>query len=180
MDETLTPIGASELRVVQRNMSPSQYLYFWNEARIKILRAQLAYKEAITSEIRDDLAKANAVYTDLEKQAGLTKAQSADGKTVNPDTSSETALMDYWEARTATVGTTIYDTTGTDDIHNYGQWQTNRSALKTYIDQKSTQSQDAMLDYQTTLNRFNNAYEIMSKLQEKLDGLVKNQLRNVS
>jgi hypothetical protein len=37
-----------------------------------------------------------------------------------------------------------------------------------------------MLDYQTTLNRYNNAFEVMSKLQEKVDGLVKSQLRNVA
>lgn len=178
---TLAPTGgASIITNSKRCLSPAQYLYFWNEARIKILRAQLAYKEAITSEIRDDLAKANAAYTDLEQQAGKTRATSADQKTVNPDTSAETLLMDLWEARTANSGSMIFDTNANDDTHNYAEWQTNRSALKTYIDQKSTQSQDAMLDYQTVLNRFNNAYEIMSKLQEKMDGLVKSQLRNVT
>jgi hypothetical protein len=36
-----------------------------------------------------------------------------------------------------------------------------------------------MLDYQTLLNRYNNAFEVMSKIQEKIDNLLKSQLRNV-
>jgi len=98
---------------------------------------------------------------------------------MNPDLSFETPTMDFFEATNAKAGTVIYDNNGNDDQSNYSEWGASRSALKTYIDRKSTQSQDAMLDYQTTLNRYNNAYEVMSKLQEKLDGLVKSQLRNV-
>lgn len=175
------PVGSTIVTFdTQRNLSPMQFLYFFNEARIKILRAQLAYKEAVVNEIRDDLIKAQAAYSDLEKQAGQARDRSEDGKTLNPNAIAETVAMDFWEARSSKAGTQLLDGGGTDDQHNFTDWQKNRSQVKNYIDQKSTQSQDAMLDYQTVLNRYNGAYEVMSKLQEKLDGLVKSQLRNVA
>jgi hypothetical protein len=165
---------------LSRQMSPMWFLYYWNEARVKVLRGQLNYKEAVTAEIRDDLAKANKAYSDLERQAGRTRSQSADGKTMNPDLSYETATMDFFEATNTKAGATLFDNGGSDDLQNFSTWGSSRSSLKTYIDAKSTHSQDAMLDYQTTLNRYNNAFEVMSKLQEKIDGLVKSQLRNVA
>jgi hypothetical protein len=181
VNAALVPTGAAvQIRQNQRNLSLPWFLYFWNEARVRILRSQLAMKEAVTSEIRDDLAKANAVLGDLEAQAGKTRSQSADGKTVNPDSSIETQRMDIWEAMTAKPGQGgIFDQNGNDDRHVFSEWQSNRSFLKSYIDLKSTQSQDAMLDYQTTLNRYNNAFEVMSKIQEKIDNLLKSQLRNL-
>lgn len=181
VDKNLDPLtnGASFFQSTAKNLSPTMYLYYYMEARVRILRGQLNMKEAVTSEIRDDLAKANSAYADLETQAGKTRAQSPDGKTTNPDLSYETTNMDFFEATNARKGETIYDNTGNDDQHNYMNWGASRSALKAYIDRKSTQSQDAMLDYQTTLNRFNQAYEVMSKIQEKMDGLIKGQLRNV-
>lgn len=181
VDKDLQPLvnNAYGFEFSTNNLSPTMYLYYYMEARIRVLRGQLNMKEAVTSEIRDDLAKANSAYADLETQAGRTRAQSADGKTVNPDLSYETTNMDFFEATNAKKGETIFDNTGNDDLHNYANWGASRSALKSYIDRKSTQSQDAMLDYQTTLNRFNQAYEVMSKIQEKMDGLIKGQLRNV-
>ena len=181
VNEALVPTGAAvQIRQNQRNLSLPWFLYFWNEARVRILRSQLAMKEAVTSEIRDDLAKANAVLGDLEAQAGKTRSQSPDGKTTNPDASPETQRMDIWEAMTTKPGQLgIFDQSWNDDIHDFSQWQSNRSFLKSYIDLKSTQSQDAMLDYQTTLNRYNNAFEVMSKIQEKIDNLLKSQLRNL-
>jgi hypothetical protein len=173
-------IGEVPQARLSRQMSPMWFLYYWNEARVKVLRGQLNYKEAVTSEIRDDLAKANTAYSDLERQAGRTRAQSADGKTMNPDLSYETATMDFFEATNTKAGATLFDNGGSDDLQNFSTWGSSRSSLKTYIDAKSTHSQDAMLDYQTTLNRYNNAFEVMSKLQEKIDGLVKSQLRNVA
>jgi hypothetical protein len=173
-------IGEVPQARLSRQMSPMWFLYYWNEARVKVLRGQLNYKEAVTSEIRDDLAKANKAYSDLERQAGRTRAQSADGKTMNPDLSYETATMDFFEATNTKAGATLFDNGGSDDLQNFSTWGSSRSSLKTYIDAKSTHSQDAMLDYQTTLNRYNNAFEVMSKLQEKVDGLVKSQLRNVA
>jgi hypothetical protein len=173
-------IGEVPQARLSRQMSPMWFLYYWNEARVKVLRGQLNYKEAVTSEIRDDLAKANTAYSDLERQAGRTRAQSADGLTMNPDLSYETATMDFFEATNTKAGATLFDNGGSDDLQNFSTWGSSRSSLKTYIDAKSTHSQDAMLDYQTTLNRYNNAFEVMSKLQEKVDGLVKSQLRNVA
>lgn len=181
VDKNLQPLvnQAYGFENATNNLSPSMYLFYFMEARIRILRGQLNMKEAVTSEIRNDLAKANSAYADLETQAARTRSQSPDGKTTNPDLSYETQNMDFFEAMNAKKGEMIYDNTGNDDLHNFGNWGASRSALKSYIDRKSTQSQDAMLDYQTTLNRFNQAYEVMSKIQEKMDGLVKGQLRNV-
>jgi hypothetical protein len=51
-------------------------------------------------------------------------------------------------------------------------------ALKSYIDRRTADAQSAALDLQQTTNRYNNAYEVMAKLQEKMDGLIKTQLRN--
>ena len=182
VDQNLQPLvnNAYGFEYNTVNLSPSMYLYYFTEARIRILRGQLNMKEAVTSEIRDDLAKANAAYADLEAQAGKTRAQSPDGKTTNPDLSFETQNMDFFEATNAKKGSMLYDNNGNDDQQNYVEWGSSRSSLKAYIDRKSTQSQDAMLDYQTTLNRFNQAYEVLSKIQEKMDGLVKSQLRNVA
>jgi|GEM_PF-1630688 len=181
VDKDLQPLvnNAFGFEYNTSNLSPTMYLYYFTEARIRILRGQLNMKEAVTSEIRDDLAKANAAYADLEAQAAKTRSQSADGKTQNPDLSSETQTMDFFEATNSKKGSLIFDNNGNDDQQNYGEWGSSRSSLKSYIDRKSTQSQDAMLDYQTTLNRFNQAYEVLSKLQEKMDGLIKSQLRNV-
>ncbi len=181
VDKNLEPLvnNAYGFEFSTNNLSPTMYLYYYMEARIRILRGQLNMKEAVTTEIRDDLAKANSAYSDLETQAGKTRAQSADGKTVNPDLSYETTNMDFFEATNTKKGETLFDNTGADDLHNYANWGASRSALKSYIDRKSTQSQDAMLDYQTTLNRFNQSYEVMSKIQEKMDGLIKGQLRNL-
>lgn len=182
VDKDLQPLvnNAFGFEYASNNLSPAMYLYYFMEARIRVLRGQLNMKEAVTSEIRDDLAKANSAYADLEAQAGKTRAQSENGKTTNPDLSFETQNMDFFEATNAKKGLTIFENNGNDDQANYTEWGSSRSSLKSYIDRKSTQSQDAMLDYQTTLNRFNQAYEVMSKIQEKMDGLVKSQLRNVS
>lgn len=179
-DENGVPVGTTIVTLnTQRNLSPVDYLYYFMEARIKILRAKLAYKEAVVNEIRSDLLQAQSAYSDLEAQAGGARDRSEDGKTLNPNTTKETVAMDFWEAQASKSGTQLlYD--AHDDGHNFTEWQTSRSQVKNYIDMKSTQSQDAMLDYQTTLNRYNSAYEVMSKLQEKMDGLVKSQLRNVS
>jgi len=181
VDKDLQPLtnGAYGFETTAKNLSPIMYLYYYMEARVRVLRGQLNMKEAVTAEIRDDLAKANSAYADLETQAGKTRAQSADGKTVNPDLSAETTKMDFFEATNTRKGDTMLDNQGNDDLNNYSNWGSSRSSLKAYIDRKSTQSQDAMLDYQTTLNRFNQAYEVMSKIQEKMDGLIKGQLRNV-
>lgn len=166
-----TPISLPAARM----MYADEYLLYWNEARTNILRAQLAYKEAVTREMQEDLRQANEALAELENLAAGVKAP---GGTVGADTVTETLKLDLWEARVGKPGEKMFNSAGDDDIHTYAQWQENRTNLKNYIDRKSAQSQQAMLDYQTVLNRYNNAYEVMSKLQEKIDNLIKTQLRN--
>jgi hypothetical protein len=160
-----------------RAMSATEYLYFWNEARIKILKGTLAYKQALVQEAQEDLRQANAALAELENVANIRNLDK-DGNYTG-DLSYESFQMHLFKARASTKGDSIFDTNGNDPIHNWGEWQTNRANLKAYVDRKSAQSQDLMLDYQQVLNRYNSSLEIMSKLQEKLDTLVKGQLRNM-
>ncbi len=179
VDSTMNLTGSSVTGQFY-HLSPMEYLYYWNEVRIRVLKGQLAYKQAVVSEIQEDLRQANAALADLEKQAGMTRAQSSDGKTVNPDSSEETQLLDLHEAMTSTTSSQLFNSAGSDDTHNYVEWEENRTRLKNYIDRRSADAQNATLDYQQVLNRFNNAYEVMAKLQEKLDNLLKGQLRNLA
>jgi hypothetical protein len=160
----------------QRNMYIDDYLYFWTEARTGILRAQLAYKEAVTREMQEDLRQANDALAELERLAA--QVNPPGGNTGHPSTNVESLALDLWEAKAGKPGDNIFNNSGNDDIQNYETWQESRTNLKNYIDRKSAQSQQAMLDYQTVLNRYNNAFEVMSKIQEKIDSLLKSQLRN--
>ncbi|MDF2377656.1 MAG: hypothetical protein P1U81_15565 [Verrucomicrobiales bacterium] len=156
------------------HLSPTEYLYYWNEVRIRGFRGQLNYQQAVVAEIQEDLRQANAALADLEKLAGQTDPQDADG---NPDKAStlETSLLDHHQAIIAHANLKLY---GPSDSHVSSSWQNNRVALKSYIDRRTADAQSASLDLQQTTNRFNNAYEVMAKLQEKMDGLIKTQLRN--
>lgn len=160
-----------------RGMTPTEYLYFWNEARIKILKAQLAYKQALVQEVQEDLRQANAALAELENVANIRNLDK-DGNYTN-ETSKETIIMHLFNARASNKGESLFNTNANDYTHNWGEWQTNRANLKAYVDRKSTQSQDMMLDYQQVLNRYNSSLEILSKLQEKMDGLIKSQIRNL-
>ncbi|WP_414663695.1 hypothetical protein [Horticoccus sp. 23ND18S-11] len=160
------------------SLSSLEYLLFYNEARIRVLRGQLVYKEAIVREIQDDLKKANDALADLEFQSGVFQAQNPDGSQTY-QFSSETRLMNLFNATNSRAGTPIFGIGGNDSYHSAVDWQQNRTALKNYIDRRSAEAQQATLDYQNVLNRFNNAYEVMAKLQEKLDTLLKAQLRNL-
>lgn len=156
------------------HLSPTEYLYYWNEVRIRGFRGQLNYQQAVVAEIQEDLRQANAALADLEKLAGQTDPQDSDG---NPDKVStlETSLIDHHQAIIAHANREMY---GPKDSHVYSSWQKNRVSLKSYIDRRTADAQSASLDLQQTTNRFNNAYEVMAKLQEKMDGLIKTQLRN--
>ncbi|MFO1450192.1 MAG: hypothetical protein U1F61_18680 [Opitutaceae bacterium] len=159
-------------------LSALEYLLYWNEARIKILRAKLAYQEAVVREIQEDLKQANDVLAKLETQSGKIQATDKDGVPTG-QTSSETLEMNMFSAMASTSGNSIFDTTGQDALHTATEWQGNRTNLKNYIDRRSAEAQQATLDYQNVLNRFNNAFEVMAKLQEKFDTLLKAQLRNL-
>ena len=184
VDEEMNPIQQSGATVVVTDqiyhLNAMEYLYYWNEARIRILKGQLAFQQAVINEIQEDLRQANEALAALETQAAKTRAQSSDGKTINPDTSLETRYLDLHEALISKTGDPTYnfDRAGGDDRHNFSQWEANRTRLKNFIDRRSADAQDATLDYQTILNRFNNSYEVMAKVQEKLDSLIKAQLRN--
>jgi hypothetical protein len=159
-------------------LSPTEYLLYWNEARIKILRAKLAYNEAVVREIQEDLRNANKALAQLEVQAGRIQATNSDGSPTN-QLSVETLDMSLFSATAGTPSQRIFDATGGDSLHSATEWQKNRTNLKNYIDRRSAEAQQATLDYQNMLNRYNNAFEVMAKLQEKLDALLKAQLRNV-
>lgn len=161
------------------NLNPLEFLLYFNEARIKILRAKLAYNEAVVREIQDDLKQANETLADLEIQDGVLPTQNSDG-TASTTLSTETTKMNLFDAMASTAGQPLFLAGGSDSLHAHNEWQTNRTNLKNYIDRRSAEAQQATLDYQNTLNRFNNAYETMSKLQEKLDTLLKAQLHNFS
>jgi hypothetical protein len=173
---SLADTRRSELGPVA-SLSGLEYLLFYNEARIRILRAQLAYKEAIVREIQDDLKQANAALAELERQNGAVTATKADG-TKTGQFSAETLQLNLFNATNSTAGKPFLNTTENDAYHNSEEWTQNRVSLKNYIDRRSAEAQEATLDYQTVLNRFNNAFEVMAKLQEKLDTLLKAQIRN--
>lgn len=158
------------------NLSGLEYLLFYNEARIRILRAQLAYKEAVVREIQDDLKKANDAMSDIEAQSGLLTATDSDGAKTG-QYSSLTFRQSLFQATNLNSGNKIG--LSTDSLNDSTEWATARSNLKNYIDRRSSEAQDASLDYQNVLNRFNNALEVMAKLQEKLDTLLKGSLRNI-
>lgn len=175
----VTGLGANRTTTVgtTAHLNALEYLLFYNEARIKILRGQLAYREAVVREIQDDLKRANAALADLETQAGSITATDKDGQPTN-QYAAENMNISLFNATNSQAGTPIFLRAGNDNIHNATEWTTIRVNLKNYIDRRSSEAQEASLDYQNTLNRFNNGLEVMAKLQEKLDGLLKGQLRN--
>lgn len=173
-----TAAAASGLTAGQHFLSPMEYLLYWNDARVNVLKAQLGYREAIVSEIQEDLRQANAALAELEKVAGSTRSQSSEGEP-DPESKGETLDLDIWESIASSKDKTLFDGSGGDDLHVYSEWQKNRTSLKNYVDRKSSEAQQAMLDYQTMLNRYNNAFEVMGKIQEKLQNLISSQYRNM-
>lgn len=174
----VTSLNASHRTTVgtTATLSGMEYLLFFNEARIRILRGQLAYKEAVVREIQDDLRKANDALADLEQQSGAIQATDSDG-TKTSEVSSVTFRQSQFQATNGYAGNIVFG--GTNATHGGSDWATNRANLKNYIDRRSSEAQDASLDYQNVLNRFNNGLEVLAKLQEKLDNLLKAQLRNL-
>ena len=178
------PLAAIDLERGPQHLSGMEYIYYWNEVRIRNFRGQLKLKETIISEIQEDLRQANAALAKLEEQAGKVssnpeESQSRGDGSVKAPQVTETLDLDVYEAMIATSEKNqLYGEDSGDDLHDYVEWQVARTNLKNYIDRRSADAQSATLDYQTVLNRYNTAYEIMAKLQEKLDSLIKTQLRN--
>lgn len=176
----VTSLGASKQskNTLTRNLTAGEYLLHMNEVRIKILRGQLAYNESVVREIQDDLRRANEALADLEKQSGLITDTTGNAAI----TTVETLKLSLFNAVASTNGVSMFERAGGtgDSKHNKIEWGAARTVLKNYIDRRSSEAQQATLDYQNVLNRYNGAYETMAKLQEKLDNLLKGQLRNFS
>ncbi len=180
----VTSLGASKTSAVTdtgvRSLTATQYLLHMNEVRIKILRGQLAYNEAVVREIQDDLRRANDALADLEEKSGSITTTDSSGL------STETIILSLFNAVASKEGASMFERwaggalPSSDSIHGKAGWGAARTALKNYIDRRSSEAQQATLDYQNVLNRYNGAYETMAKLQEKLDNLLKGQLRNLN
>lgn len=155
------------------NLNGLEYLMYFTEVRIRILRAKLSYNEAVVREIQDDLTKANNALAELENQAGLTSPEDPD------EYSAVTLKMDLFNALASKEGEPIFNQVGDNTYLKTNEWMESRTNLKNYIDRRSAQAQQATLDYQNTLNRYNSSYEMMAKLQEKLDSLLKSQIGNI-
>jgi hypothetical protein len=184
IDKTASPLSASDLGRGPQHLSGMEYMYYWNEVRIRNFRGQLKLKETIIAEIQEDLRQANAALAKLEEQAGKVSSNPEEQQSMGNGSQkapqvTETLDLDVYEAMIATKEKNrLYGEDSDDDLHDYVEWQVARTNLKNYIDRRSADAQSATLDYQTVLNRYNTAYEIMAKLQEKLDSLIKTQLRN--
>lgn len=162
----------------RKSLTAPEYLLHWNEARIKVLTGQLNYQKNIITEIQTDLAQANDALAELQKQYAALGTNEAD-----THYSAATLKLSLFNATHATAGNpflTWDNPTTRDQMYSKMEWETIRVGLKNYIDRRSSEAQQATLDYQSTLNRYNSAYEIMGKLQEKLDNLVKSQVRNIT
>lgn len=161
-----------------KSLTAPEYLLHWNEARIKVLTGQLNYQKNVITEIQTDLAQANDALAELQKQYAALGTNTAD-----THYSAATLKLSLFNATHATAGNpflTWDDPTTRDQMYSSMEWETIRVSFKNYIDRRSSEAQQATLDYQSTLNRYNSAYEIMGKMQEKLDNLVKSQLRNIT
>ena len=161
-----------------KSLTAPEYLLHWNEARIKVLTGQLNYQKNIITEIQTDLAQANDALAELQKQYAALGTNTAD-----THYSAATLKLSLFNATHATAGNPFLpwdDPTTRDQMYSSMEWETIRVSFKNYIDRRSSEAQQATLDYQSTLNRYNSAYEIMGKMQEKLDNLVKSQLRNIT
>lgn len=159
-----------------KSLTAPEYLLHWNEARIKVLNGQLNYQKNVITELQTDLAQANDALAELQKQVAAigTSTSSVAGATL------KLSLFNATHSTTGKPFLTWDSTTTRDQNYNKDEWEAVRVDIKNYIDRRSSEAQQATMDYQTTLNRYNSAYEIMGKLQEKLDNLVKNQLRNLA
>jgi hypothetical protein len=157
-----------------KSLTAPEYLLHWNEARIKVLDGQLNFQKNVITELQTDLAQANDALAELQKQVATLG-------TSDTALAAATLKLSLFNATHSTTGKpflTWDNATSRDQIYNKAEWEGIRVDIKNYIDRRSSEAQQATMDYQTTLGRYNSAYEIMGKLQEKLDNLVKNQLRN--
>ena len=188
---TFQPTGGATFSGNVRFMDAIVYTYFWNEARVAVMKGKLTYQQDVVQQLQNALQAANAASTDLEQQAGLTEQQDSTGKP-DPNASKETASLNMFVAIASKAGSVMFNTVGANPTtgdpssgqnpyyFNYSLWTSNRVALKNYTDNLNSQAQNAMLDYQQTLNNYNNAYDVMGKLQDKFNTMFQAQLPHIA
>jgi hypothetical protein len=163
----VTQVSPVTNRSDYQNLTAPEYLLHWTEERIRVLRGSLNYQKNVITEIQKDLEQANKALAELQTQY----AALADDKATNAPTS----VMWYWNAMASPAGGEFV----TGSAYKKSDWESLKVKISNYIDRRSSESEQASLDYQSTLTKYNNAYEVMGKMQEKLDNLVKSQLRNL-
>jgi hypothetical protein len=189
-----------------RNMDVMEFIYYWNEAKMHVLKSQLAYQNDITQLMQESLRQANAAMADLEQQSSQVKQSDTSSGTQNPNSSAQTVAFHLFaienQTETTTTDTSTNTTTTVGSIMpvffgidgknpdntdlskfaaftlDYGQWQKARVGLQNFIDRRTADAQSAMVDYQNTLNTFNNNYNTMSQLQQALENLLTQELKN--
>ncbi len=157
------------------NLTAPNYLLYFNQARIKILSGILGYHQNQVQQIQQNIKDANAAMADVVKRQGEANAVN----TSQSGTAKETMLLSLFSATHSAAGKPMVS--GANYITaemNLTQWKTAQTKIQNYIDQQSSAAQQATLDYQQTLNRYNAAFEAMSKLQDKLDGVQKSTMNN--
>jgi hypothetical protein len=187
---TFQPTGGPTVTMNSvRFMDAITYTYFWNEARVAVMKGQLNYQQDVVQMLQNALSAANAASTDLTQQSGLTEQENS-SQQPDPDASPETASLNMFIAIVSTEGSTLFQSdfanssTGdassgvTPFYFNYSEWQANQVALKNYTDNLNSQAQNAMLDYQQTLNNYNQAYQVMGQIQNSFNTMFQSQLQN--
>jgi len=187
---TFQPTGGTPVTMANvRFMDAITYTYYWNEARVAVMKGQLNYQQDVVQILQNALSAANAASTDLTQQSGLTEQQDSSQKP-DPNASPETASLNMFVAIVSTPSNTLFGnsfanpSTGSPSTnavgynYNYSEWQANQVALKNYTDNLNAQAQNAMLDYQQTLNNYNNGYQVMGQIQDKFNTMFQSQLQN--
>ena len=187
---TFQPTGGAAVTMDNlRFMDAITYTYYWNEARVSVMKGQLNYQQDVVQILQNALSAANAASTDLTQQSGLTEQQDSSQKP-DPNASPETTSLNMFVAIVSTPSNMLFSdnfanpstgNTSTNPFNfnfNYSEWQANQVALKNYTDNLNAQAQNAMLDYQQTLNNYNNAYQVMGQIQDKFNTMFQSQLQN--
>lgn len=189
VDANYQPNGASITTPDIRFMDAITYTYYWNEARVAVMKGKLNYQQDVVQILQNALSAANNASTDLTQQSGLTEQQDSSQKP-DPNASPETVALNMFVAIVSTPSSPLFaanfanPSTGSPSTSphaynfNYSEWQANQVALKNYTDNLNAQAQNAMLDYQQTLNNYNNGYQVMGQIQDKYNTMFQSQLQN--
>ncbi len=156
------------------NLTAPNYLLYFNQARIKILSGILGYHQNQVQQIQQNIKDANAAMADVVKRQG-----EANTVSTTTGTAKETMLLSLFSATHSVAGKPLVSGADVTSAEmDLTEWKTAQTKIQNYIDQQSSAAQQATLDYQQTLNRYNGAFEAMSKLQDKLDNVQKSVMNN--